>query len=158
MCLSLDRQVNKFIFILDHCLLSLFLLLNITSHWGREGSLASHPITSCQEASILRKMLRWTITQRAVHAEMGVLSHQTEVTLGPELRGNAQSRERTRPTVLNLGWFYVSISESSSSQLRGPWVLCKRLSLCPGQPHIGTGASYPGLVGRKSTPFSEEPH
>lgn len=44
----------------------------------------------CQEASLLRKILRWTVTQGAVHDEIRGLRHQTEVKPGPEVRGNAQ--------------------------------------------------------------------
>lgn len=38
----------------------------------------------CQEAGLLRKMLRWTIPQTEVHAEMGVVSDQAAVKSGQE--------------------------------------------------------------------------
>ena len=53
------------------------------SERGRECPPPSNPITSCLETSLLRERQRWTITQKAGHAKMGVLSHQqTEVTPG----------------------------------------------------------------------------
>lgn len=50
-------------------------------------------VPGCQEASLLRKRLRRTITQKAVHAEMGLLCHQSEAKHSPAVRANAQSRE-----------------------------------------------------------------